>query len=224
VIAEILPAVARLARTPRTWLWSSVWASVAIAFAIHARQNGWPHGASDALLGPYAALVLPLLAYVLVRGTVGPGSLGASIRPLVGLGASPWKAAAGTGLVAMAACALGGAALGATVAMAAHGTADPPVVRDALTSAYAGAVGGVAYAAVLVAGTRLGGFGALACLAVDWVLGAGSGEASIVVPRAHLRNLLGGVAPMGMAGRASAVALVMIGVVGFALAVVRKRG
>jgi hypothetical protein len=169
-------------------------------------------------------LALPLLAYVLVRGAVGSGSLDTSIRPVVSLGASPWKAAAGTALVAMAACAMWGAGLGATVAVVAHGTADPPVLRDALTSAYAGGLGAMAYGAMLVAGTRLGGLGAAACLVMDWLIGAGSGGASMITPRAHLRNLLGGLAPMGIAGRASAVALVVIGVVGFGLAVVRKKG
>jgi hypothetical protein len=169
-------------------------------------------------------LALPLLAYTLVRGAVGSGSLDASIRPVVNLGASPWKAAAGTALVAMVACALWGACLGATVAVVAHGSADPPAFLDGLTSAYAGGIGAMAYGAMLVAGTRLGGMGAAVCLVLDWMIGAGSGGASVVVPRAHLRNLLGGLAPMAIAGRTSAMALVMISVVGFGLAVVRKRG
>jgi hypothetical protein len=145
------------------------------------------------------------------------------MRPLVRLGAPPWKAAAATACVAIAACALWGAGLAAAVAAVAHGAADPPVLRDALTSAYAGALGGMGYGAMFVAATRLGGLVPGACLVLDWMLGAGSGGASMVTPRAHLRNLLGGLAPMGVAGRASAAALVVIGVVGLGLAVVRKR-
>ncbi|MGA2448412.1 MAG: hypothetical protein ABTD50_07050 [Polyangiaceae bacterium] len=223
MIAAAYPSVARLLRSPRTWTWSVAWASVALFGAGHARLRGWPHGATEALLGAYAMLALPLLAYVLVRGSVGPGSFARSIRPLVRLGAAPWKAAAATACVAILACTLSGAALASAIAVVAHGASDPPVLRDALTSAFAGGVGAMAYGAMFVASTRLGGLGPAAYLVLDWVLGAGSGGASMGTPRAHLRNLLGGLAPMGIAGRTSAVALGVIAAIGLGLAVIRRR-
>jgi hypothetical protein len=94
------------------------------------------------------------------------------------------------------------------------------VLRDALLTAYAGALGGVAYGCVFVAASRLGGWGAAFWLIVDWLLGAASGAQSLAVPRAHVRNLLGGMAPMGIAERTSALWLLAIAAIatGFAVA------
>src|SRR5207253_2328967 len=105
-----------------------------------------------------------------------------------------------------------GAALGAAVAAVAHGTADPPLARDVLTSAYAGTLGGTAYAAWFVAGGAFGrrGGGRTTLLALDWMVGAGRSSAALYVPRAHLRNLLGGLPPLDVSERVSAVALVVI--------------
>ncbi len=49
-------------------------------------------------------------------------------------------------------------------------------------------------------------------LALDWILGASGGFAAVITPRAHLRNMLGGAAPLGMSGRASSASLVIIAV------------
>ena len=83
---------------------------------------------------------------------------------------------------------------------------------DALTSAYAGALGGAAYAAWLALGTALGrrGGGRAALLVVDWVLGAGTGATATITPRAHLRNLLGGTPPMNLSESSRACALVIL--------------
>jgi hypothetical protein len=49
-------------------------------------------------------------------------------------------------------------------------------------------------------------------LLLDWGLGTAGGVA-VVTPRGHLRNLLGGMAPEHLSGRASSVALILIGCV-----------
>jgi hypothetical protein len=224
VIAALArPPLARLLRTPRSLLTLGAWCLLAVGFAVAARARGASHGADHALVGAYGALALPLLAYALVGAVVGARSLAASTAPLVSFGASPARAAAAAVGVAVAACAALGAVLAALVALVAHGADDPPAAADALASAYAGLLGGAAYAAWFAAGASFGrrGTGRTVLLVADYVLGAGRGAVALVTPRAHLRNLLGGEAPMGLSGRASTAVLVALAVV-FALLAVRR--
>jgi hypothetical protein len=224
-IASAQPAIARLVRTRRVAMWCGLWVAVALAAALHARHLRLVHGADGALIGVFGAWVLPILCLVLVRAATGPASLTVSARQIVMFGAVPWKAAAATALVAVAVCAGCGAVLGTSIAVVAHGSGDPPVVRDALASAYAGLLGATAYSALLLAGARPGrrGYGAVVVLIIDLVFGSGSGTWSMFTPRAHLRNLLGGEAPVGISGTASALAIVAIAGVALAFAVARRR-
>jgi hypothetical protein len=196
---------------------------LALGFAIVARSQQSSHGADHVLVGAYGALVLPLVAYVLVGATLGPRSLAASIAPLVSFGAPPGRAAAVSVGVAVVACTLVGALLASTVALVAHGEADPPLARDAFASAYAGGLGGAAYAAWFALGASLGkrGGGRSVLLVLDWVLGAAGGASALLTPRAHLRNLLGGTSPMDLPERASAAALVTLALVWILVAVRR---
>ena len=86
-------------------------------------------------------------------------------------------------------------------------------------------LGGAAYAAFFAAGSSFGkrGGGRLVALVVDVALGGGHGAAALVVPRGHVRSLLGGEAVMAMPGRGSALALVVMVGVFTALAVGRTR-
>jgi hypothetical protein len=203
---------ARLVRSRAAWLTCVAWCALALVAALLARHDGASHGADRVLLGAYGAVALPLAAYAVVGAVLGAGSLSTAIEPFVRLGADPRRAALAAAFVSACACAALGAALGAAVAAVAHGASDPPLARDALTSAYAGALGGAAYAAWFVAGAAFGkrGGGRTALLAVDWVVGAGQSGAALFVPRAHLRNLLGGLPPLDVSERASALALVVI--------------
>jgi hypothetical protein len=215
IAALARPSLARLLGTPRSLLAPGAWCVLALGFALAARWWGSVHGADHVLLDAYGALILPLLVYTLVGAVLGGRSLAAATAPLVVFGASPVRAALATVGVAVAASVAGGAFVAALVAVVAHGADDPPVARDALASAYAGALGGAAYAGWFALGASLGkrrGARTL-LLVVDWVLGQGRGPVAIVTPRAHLRNLLGGAAPMGWSGRASAVALVILAAV-----------
>ncbi len=207
--------LARLTRTPRTRLAVVAWCALLAAVAIVTRAGGWVHGADHVLIETYGGLVLPVLAYVVVGAVFGARSISDSTRALVALGAGSSTAALAAVAVAVSACTLGGAALAAAVAVVAHGTADPPIALDAVTSAYAGALGGAAYAAWLALGTALGrrGGGRATLLVVDWVLGAGSGATAAITPRAHLRNLLGGTPPINFSESSSACALVILTIV-----------
>ena len=218
------PAVTRVLRTPRPLLAMAGWCVLAAGFAAAARARGVAHGADHVLVDAYGALVLPLFAYTLVGAVVGArGSMGAATAQLVAFGAAPARAAAVTAGVAVLGCAGAAAAMAAAVAVVAHGASDPPLAGDALASAYAGALGGAAYAAWFAMGATLGrrGGGRTVLLVLDWVLGVGHGAVAVVAPRAHVRSLLGGSGPMDWSGRASAVALVVIAAVALAIAVRR---
>jgi len=224
VIAALArPSLARVFRTPRALLALGAWSVLALGFALAARSRGSANGADHVLVNAYGALILPLLAYTLVGAVLGARSLAASIAPVVRLGAAPTRAAVVTVGVAVGAGAAVGAVLASVVALLAHGSGDPPAASDALASAYAGALGGAAYTAWFVVGASFGkrGGGRAVLLVADWVLGLGRGAVALATPRAHLRNLLGGTAPMEWSGRASAAALVMIAVVCAVVAVRR---
>jgi len=217
--------IARLLRDPRARLAMVGWSAVAVAFAIASRWRGSSHAADRALLDAYGPLVLPLLAYAIAGGVVGARSLSRSGAPLVAFGASPTRAAAVAVLVAVVACTVGGACLAAAVDILAHGSADPPLGRDAMASAYAGGLGGAAYGAWFMLGASFGkqGGGRLALLVADWMLGAGDGAAALLTPRGHLRNLFGGPPPVDLPERASAAALVAFAIACALLAARRAR-
>jgi hypothetical protein len=227
VIAALARApLARLLRTPRTRIAVAGWVTIAVAFAIAERWRGSSHGADRVLLDAYAPLVLPLLAYALVGSVVGRHSLANSAAPLVAFGAPPARAAALAVIVAGAACTIAGALLAAGVDLVGHGSADPPLARDAIACAYAGGLGGAGYAAWFMLGASFGkgGGGRLVLLVVDWMLGANAGAAALVTPRGHLRNLFGGMPPMDLSERASAAALVALTIACALVAVRRARG
>jgi hypothetical protein len=193
--------------------------------AMLARSEGAPNGADHVLVGAFGALVVPLLAYALVGGAIGGGSLRASIAPAVAFGAPPTRSAAVTvGLAALLAAVVC-AGLGAVLAVVAHGVDDPPLGHDVLVTAYAGALGGAAYATFFAAGASFGrrGGGRAALLVLDWILGSNDSAIALLVPRAHLRSLLGGAPPWGLSERGSATALLVLAIVLAAVAVRRAR-
>ena len=219
------PAFARLLRGPRARANLAAWFGLAIALAISTRARGLTHGADLVLLDAFGAIVLPLLAFGLVGGLVGSGSFAAGIAPLAAFGARPVLAAAATLTVVVASCTAAGGVLAAVVALLAHGSGDPPVVSDALASAYAGSLGGAAYASFFALGSSFGrsGGGRALFLVLDWIVGAFGGVVSLATPRAHLRNVLGGVGPMGLSGAASAGTLVLLAAIFLGCTLLRSR-
>jgi hypothetical protein len=226
VIAALArPPLARLLRGPRAWLAVAAWCALALVFAMAARERGAAHGADHVLLETYGALALPLLSFVIVGAIVASQSLRASTAPMVAFGAQPARAAAASIAVAAACCAVVGAGVAAIVAVVAHGIADPPRLHDATVSAYVGALGGAAYAAWFSLGASFGrrGGGRVALLLVDWILGANGGAGALLSPRGHVRNLLGGAAPMDLSQRASAAVLVILAIASALVAIRRAR-
>jgi hypothetical protein len=226
VIAALArPPLVRLLRTWRAWAALGGWCAIAVAFAAAARSSGSPHAADHVLLQAYGPLVLPLLTYALVGAAVGARSLASAVAPLVAFGAPPARASAVALIVGAAACTVAGGLLAAVVDLWAHGSADPPLGRDAIASAYSGGLGGAAYAAWFALGASFGkrGGGRLVLLVADWVLGSSDGAAALFTPRGHVRNLLGGTALMELPERASACALVALAVACALIAIRRIR-
>jgi hypothetical protein len=218
-------ALARLTRTPRTWLTLAVWFPLALAIGLFARAQGLVHSADHVLVDVVGALILPLFVYLLVGAMLGAGPVAAVASPLVGFGARPSSVTVTLVGVGAVACCLCGAVLAATVAVLAHGPGDPPRVRDAIASAYVGGLAGATYACWFFFGAAFGrrGGGRPLALILDWVLGAQDGAAALFTPRAHVRNLLGGAPPLDLPERGSALALVAICVVCLLLTVYRVR-
>jgi hypothetical protein len=202
----------RIARSSRLWLSLGVWCFLALAFAVFAREDQWSHGADRVLSSFYGALALPFMACAVARAAFGGRSMTSSTAPLVALGVSPWRAALASICVAALATAVLGALLAASVAVIAHGAADPPRGRDAIASAYAGGLGGAAYAAWFALGTTIGrrGGGRLVLLGADWLLGGMGAATAFATPRAHLRNLLGGDSPLNISERGSSAMLLAL--------------
>ena len=225
IAALARPSLARLLRGPRAWLAVAAWCALALVFAMAARERGAAHGADHVLLETYGALALPLVSFVIVGAIVASQSLRASTAPMVAFGAQPARAAAASIAVAAACCAVVGAGVAAIVAVVAHGIADPPRLHDAIVSAYVGALGGAAYAAWFSLGASFGrrGGGRVALLVVDWILGANDGAGALLSPRGHVRNLLGGAAPMDLSQRASAAVLVILAIASALVAIRRAR-
>jgi hypothetical protein len=204
--------VARLTRTPKFLFVIGAWSSLALVAALVVRSEHAIHGADHVLHWVYGSVVLPLLAYAVVGTALGARSLTGSVEALVGFGASRTGAAAVAILVAALVSATLGAIVAGAVATVAHGAADPPVIRDVAASGYAGAIGGAGYASWFALGAAFGrrGLGRAMSLVLDWVVGVSGTTAALFTPRAHLRNLLGGVPPMNLSERASSIALIAL--------------
>lgn len=204
----------RLGRSRQAWLALSGCSGLALASALFQRRHAAVHGA-DRALDLYASIAVPLLVYALVAAALGHDGLARSGRSLVRLGARPARAAWTTVLVAMLASGLVCGVLGAATAACAHGSGDPPVVRDALETLAFGALAGAAYASYFLVGAALVAsfWGRALLLLVDWMLGSTDGIGALLTPRAHLRNLLGGDAPLDTTPWQSLVMLALLAVI-----------
>lgn len=212
----------RMTRSKRGWAFLVGASALALGSAWVQRRHGAPHGADHSLLNLYAAIAVPLLAFGLVGATVEGRGLARSGLMLERLGASPLRVAASTVLVGILGSAVVSGVVGAGVAALAHGASDPPRLRDALETFAFGAVGGAAYGAYFVFGAAMGarGWGRVVLLAVDWLLGDGLDVGAALTPRANLRNLLGGEAPLDLSPSES-LAMLLFLTLGCALAASR---
>jgi hypothetical protein len=223
VLARV-PAL-RLFRTPRAWLPIALWMVFAIVVALVARSSGSGSGADHVMRGSFGFLVLPLVSYAIVGAVVGRGGLRSGIRGVVALGAEPRSAAlASVGVAVVSAAAFVGV-LAALVTTLAHGCHDLPLASDLPTSMWIGALGGGAYAAYFCAGSAIGkGTTRGVFLAVDWIVGSGSGFGALFTPRGHVQSLLGGplCAELSQRGSSIVLATILVAYAGLALLFTRR--
>jgi hypothetical protein len=224
VIALARLPLARLLRTPRSWIPIVLWTLVAMVSALLVKSRGLTTGADHVLRGSFGFLVLPLVSYGVVSAVLGGVGMKRSIKSVVVLGAAPRRAALASTLVSVVVAIILGALLSVLVCALAHGSGDPPLGRDLFASFWIGALGGGAYAAWFCAGSAIGK-GAMrgGFLVIDWILGSGTGFGAALVPRGHVHSLLGGASVAELPSRASSVVLFVLLLLYIGLAVLLSR-
>lgn len=177
----------------RAWV-ALLLAAAGSAVAAAVERSEASLGAADrALSGAGFGLALPLLAYALCDAALDRGRLSAALRPLARHGANLTLAALGVLTTLCALLGLAGAFVAAVTVFWARGFGDAALARDALSSMWVGALGGVAYAACFTLASSLGkrGGGRKWLLVLDLFVGASSGFLARNRPCTRLTPLAG---------------------------------
>lgn len=200
-------------------------AAFVLAVALLERQ-AVPHGAATrTLLGAVFGLAMPLFVYAATSRVCGGRRLDTALYALARHGADRRACALGAVATLAAGAALAFAALAALSVVAARGTSDPALVRDALTSAWIAALGAASYASWFALGSTAGqaGGGRFAALLADWLLGTATTALAFPWPRGHLRNLLGAEPVLRMSQSQASLTLCFLASGYLLLALLRSR-
>jgi len=180
--------------------------------------------ASRALEDRVFGLLLPFVLLYTSTRILQPVRLEDAATPIARFGFS--RRVVGLGMIAASMVASGALAAiaGAEAAVLAHDLTAPSPALDAFTCAWIGALTGFAYAGLFALGATFGarGGGRFWALGLDFVLGATSGFAAVLVPHAHAQNLLGGEPPLLLGQPASAALLVALAIGFTVLALARS--
>ena len=162
--------------------------------------------AVDRALTATFRLVIPLVTFALAAEASDRDHLRDAAWPAARFGLGRGAVALGLTAASLLATAAAGALLAVIAVIAAHTPAAPPLARDALTSAWIGALAGAAYGGwYALGGTFLRrGQGRLAPLLADLFLGGSTGLLGALLPRGNALNLIGGPAPLHLAQPSSA--------------------
>jgi hypothetical protein len=214
--------LARLTRG-RAFIAAASGLGVVALVAISERRTALYGAASRVLEGPVFGLILPIAIVLASRGALAPTRLDMAATPLARFGPSRRTVAFGLIIASMIGAAALASSSAALAALLAHDPTAPAVRLDVLSSAWIGALGAAAYAALFAFGATFGasGAGRWWALAADFLLGSTSGIAALIAPRAHLQNLLGGEPPMLLSQPASIASLGAIAVAFTLLALLR---
>ncbi len=213
----------RILRRP-TALSALLGAALVVVAAVIERRVG-SAGAVDRALAATFNVVVPLVSFGVAAAVSARGNLRESVWAAARFGVARRDVALGAIGAALVASAGLGAAFAALAVAAAHGPGNPPLVGDALTSAWIAALTAAAYTGWFTAGATFGprGGGRWAPLLADFILGGGAGIAGAILPRANAASLLGGAAPLGLPHATSSVILGASAVALAGLAAVRCR-
>lgn len=214
----------RLLRRRRAWVALLCWVALGLVSARLALQTLGPH-AADRAASTFGGAILPLVVLSVSSGALGGAELRKSIAPFVAFGARPLRVLSGLLFVACTASMLVAAAVAFGTALLAHDPQGLPLARELSAFSTAAALGAAVYAPLFVFGASFGprGAGSFALLAVDFFLGEGTGAGALLVPRAHVRNLLGGAPPLDLPQLASAGVLLVLGLFYVGLCAARSR-
>ena len=208
---------------PRTLVAAAGALALAALIALSEKRAALFGAASRALEGELFGLILPIALVLASRRALAPTRLDAAATPLARFGPSRRAVAFGLVAASMIGAAVFAASAAAATAVLAHDPTAPALGRDALSCAWIGALGAAAYAALFAFGATFGsaGGGRWWALAADFVLGSSSGMGALVVPRAHLQNLLGGEPPLLLTQSASTASLAGMALLFTVLALLR---
>ncbi len=173
-----------------------------------------PAGAIDNVLaGAVFGFALPVLSYVISERSCESQSLDRAVDGVTRYGASRRAAMFGVLSTSCLVSACLSALLAALAVSGAHVSGEA-IAFDLRSSVGIAFLSGVAYTACFSAASLLGkqGRGRTWALLADFTFGAGSTSLSIMFPRAHIRNLLGGTPPLGLTQVSAWFALVLMGV------------
>lgn len=191
--------------------------------AVSERRAALFGATSRVLEGEVFGLILPIALVLASRRALEPIRLDLAATPIARFGPSRRTVALGLVAASMIGAAILASSCAATAAAIAHDPTAPMLRADLLSCAWIGALGACAYTALFAFGATFGltGSGRWWLLAADFFLGHTSGIGAVVMPRAHLQNLLGGEPPMLLAQPASAACLGAMTVVFTAIALWR---
>jgi hypothetical protein len=167
-----------------------------------------PLTAPDRTVSAVVGVVVPLLSFGLLALATGRTRLAEASWPIARFGAPRGQVALGLVATAMIASALWSAVCVSLAVWLAYGGI-AGTAQDVLTSSWIAALGAASYCGWFALGGcwLRRGRGRWIVLVADLVLGAGSGLAAAIWPRAHLHSLVGGEAVLGLAQAPSSVAL-----------------
>lgn len=191
--------------------------------AISERKAALYGAASRVLEREVFGWLLPVALMLASRRALAPMRLDRAATPLARFGPSRRAVALGLVVASMIGASALGSSAAAAAAVLAHDPTAPALPIDALSSAWIGALGAAAYAALFAFGATFGasGAGRWGALAADLILGSTSGVGALFTPHAHIQNLLGGEPPMLLAQPTSAACLGAIVIVFTTLALAR---
>lgn len=201
-----------------------LFALVAVALVALLERRAAPFDAPDqALEGIAFGIALPLTAYGISMRSFSRMRIDASLAEIARFGGSRRGGVAGSVLVVMLSSAVCGALFGAIAIVVTRAPHDALLLKDAFTSTWIGALGGLTYAAYFALGSQFGsaGGGRFWFLMLDWIVGGGTTIMSLPMPRAHIENLIGAPAVMGLPQWSATLALFAITFVCFGFAVLR---
>jgi hypothetical protein len=197
----------RILRRP-TALSALLGAGLVVVAGLIERRAG-SAGAVDRTLAATFNVVVPLVTFGVCAAVSGRENLREGVWSAARFGLARRDVALGAiGAACLASAALG-AGFAALAVLVAHAAGNPPVAGDLLTSGWIAALTAAAYTGWFSAGATFGrrGGGRWLPLVLDFVVGAGSGIAAAVLPRANAASLLGGAGPLGLPQASSSLIL-----------------